>query len=219
MDAPRKLFIADGLNHRVRKVDVSGIISTFAGTGGYSGGDGPATAAQIGTPRAYSRRDFASPTAIPGTRRKTMQNHIAALVLAGLFVAPSAAQARDQEKCSTRTTTGKYVVVCNGFLTPAPNAPLVPAKELAVSVADRNGTFTGAGTISVGGTILQQTVKGTEQINPDCTGTITYQQTINGQPGPPLDITFVVSQDGDTIDGLVTDPGAVFACRLTRSRD
>ncbi len=148
-----------------------------------------------------------------------MKNHIAALALACLFVALSAAQAKDQNNCSTRTTAGKYVVVCNGFLTPAPNAPLVPAKELAVTVADHNGTFTGVGTVSVGGTILQQTVKGTEQINPDCTGTITYQQTINGQPGPPLDITFVVSQGGDIIDGLVTDPGAVFACRLTRTKE
>jgi hypothetical protein len=148
-----------------------------------------------------------------------MKNAIAALVLAALFVALSAAQAQAQEKCSTRTTTGKYVVVCNGFLTPAPNAPLVPAKELALAVGDRSGTFTATGTISVGGTILKATVKGTEQLNPDCTGTITYEQTINGQPGPPLDITFVVSQNGDTIDGLVTDPGAVFACKLTRTKN
>jgi hypothetical protein len=148
-----------------------------------------------------------------------MKNHIAALALAALFVALSAAQAKAQDKCSNRTTTGKYVVVCNGFLTPAPNAPLVPAKELALAVGDRSGTFTATGTISVGGTILKATVKGTQQLNPDCTGTITYQQTIDGQPGPPLDITFIVSQNGDTVDGLVTDPGAVFACKLTRSKD
>ena len=64
--------------------------------------------------------------------------------------------------------------------------------------------------------IVTQTVSGTEQINPDCTGTITYSQTINSQPGPPINITFVVSENGDKIDGLVTDPGATFACKLTR---
>jgi hypothetical protein len=127
--------------------------------------------------------------------------------------------AQDQNKCSTRTTAGKYLVVCSGFLSPAPNAPLVPAKELALATADRSGTFTGTGTISIGGTILQLTVKGTEELNPDCIGTITYQTTINGQAGPPLDITFFVSQDGDIIDGLVTDPGSVFACKLTRTKD
>ncbi len=127
--------------------------------------------------------------------------------------------AEQGQQCSTRTTAGKYATVCDGFLTPAPGAPLVPAKSLAVTTGDRYGNFTGTGTISLGGTILQQTVAGTEQINPDCTGTITYQTWINGQPGPPLDITFFVSQNGDTIDGLVTDAGTVYACKLTRTKD
>jgi hypothetical protein len=148
-----------------------------------------------------------------------MKIYIALLALAGLFVTLSVPLAKSQDKCSTHTTLGKYVVVWSGYLTPAPGAPLVPAKELALAVADANGNFSATGTISVGGAILQQTVQGTERLNQDCTGTITYQQTINGQPGPPLDITFFVSQNGDTIDGLVTDPGAVFACKLTRTKD
>jgi hypothetical protein len=123
------------------------------------------------------------------------------------------------QQCSTRTTAGKYAVTCDGFLTPAPGAPLVPAKILSVATADRKGNFTASGTISIGGTILQQEVTGTEQLNPDCTGTITYEQTIGGQPGPPLDITFFVSQDGNIIDGLVVDPGTALACKLTRTKD
>ena len=48
-------------------------------------------------------------------------------------------------------------------------------------------------------------------------GTITYDQKINGQQGPPLDITFFVSDEGDRLDGLVVDPGAVFSCELHRT--
>ena len=140
-------------------------------------------------------------------------------VFALLVLLLGLAFAEQGQQCSTRTTAGKYAVVCEGFLTPAPSAPLVPAKLLSVATGDRYGNFTGAGTISIGGTILQQTVKGTEQINPDCTGTISYQTWINGQPGPPLDITFFVSHHGDMVDGLVTDSGAVFACTLTRTQD
>lgn len=110
------------------------------------------------------------------------------------------------------------MVVCSGYLTPPqpPNAPLVPAKILGTASADEGGTFNGNATTSFGGMLLTQTVKGTEQLKSDCTGTITYTQTINGQPGPPLDIAFVVSEHGDRIDGLATDPGTVLSCELRR---
>jgi len=94
----------------------------------------------------------------------------------------------------------------------------VPAavKTLATATADRNGNFLGSGTVSVDGVTVTQTLSGTEQINSDCTGTITYSQTINGQPGLPTNITFVVSEGGYKIDYLVTDAGNTFACKLTR---
>ncbi|MDM8556471.1 hypothetical protein QUF75_17235 [Desulfococcaceae bacterium HSG7] len=51
-DAFGNLFIADRDNHRIRKVDTSGNISTVAGNGaaGYSGDGGAATAAQLNMP-------------------------------------------------------------------------------------------------------------------------------------------------------------------------
>lgn len=47
------LYFADSLNHRIRRVDAAGIITTVAGTGveGYSGDGGPATAAKLHRPR------------------------------------------------------------------------------------------------------------------------------------------------------------------------
>lgn len=52
-DANNTLYIADGLNHRVRSVTSAGIINTIAGNGqpGFSGDGGPATQAAIGSPR------------------------------------------------------------------------------------------------------------------------------------------------------------------------
>lgn len=49
LDAAGNLYIADGNNNRVRKVDSSGTITTFAGdgTGSFGGDNGPATSAQI----------------------------------------------------------------------------------------------------------------------------------------------------------------------------
>jgi YVTN family beta-propeller protein len=57
VDASGNIYIADGSNHRIRKLNAStGIISTVAGTGvgGYSGDNGPATSAQLAFPNGVS---------------------------------------------------------------------------------------------------------------------------------------------------------------------
>ena len=53
VDTIGNLYIADRFNHRVRIVDPTGIINTFAGNGiqGFTGDGGPATSAEIGNPK------------------------------------------------------------------------------------------------------------------------------------------------------------------------
>ena len=48
-DSAGNLYIADTVNFRIRKVDSSGVITTFAGTGerGFGGDDGPAVDARL----------------------------------------------------------------------------------------------------------------------------------------------------------------------------
>lgn len=52
IDATGALLVADSANHRIRRIDTTGTITTVAGSGiqGYSGDNGPATAAQLDTP-------------------------------------------------------------------------------------------------------------------------------------------------------------------------
>ena len=56
VDSTGNLYIADMVNHRIRKVDQKGIITTIAGTGtpGYSGDNGIATRAQIDFPNSIA---------------------------------------------------------------------------------------------------------------------------------------------------------------------
>jgi sugar lactone lactonase YvrE len=55
-DREGNLYIADTFNHRVRKVDLRGLITTVAGTGlaGFSGDGGPATDAKLYYPRSVA---------------------------------------------------------------------------------------------------------------------------------------------------------------------
>ncbi len=52
VDVSGNIYIADELNHRIRKVDTSGIINTVAGNGtaGFSSDGGPATTASLNSP-------------------------------------------------------------------------------------------------------------------------------------------------------------------------
>jgi uncharacterized protein (TIGR03437 family) len=56
VDSAGNVYIADTFNHRIRKVDTSGIITTVAGTGkaDYSGDGGPATGAALDAPAAVA---------------------------------------------------------------------------------------------------------------------------------------------------------------------
>ena len=56
VDGAGNIYIADTSNHRIRKVDTEGMISTFAGTGeqGFSGDGGPAIEAQLSRPQGLA---------------------------------------------------------------------------------------------------------------------------------------------------------------------
>jgi YVTN family beta-propeller protein len=55
-DSSGNVYIGDSANHRIRKVDTSGTITTFAGTGhrGFSCNGGLATSANVGNPRGLT---------------------------------------------------------------------------------------------------------------------------------------------------------------------
>ncbi len=55
-DPSGNLYIAETANHVIRKVDTTGHITTIAGTGtqGFSGDNGPATAATLDSPQGLA---------------------------------------------------------------------------------------------------------------------------------------------------------------------
>jgi hypothetical protein len=136
-----------------------------------------------------------------------------------LFVFPTAwaQNAKSNGYCSIETIRGAYSGTCTGWITPAPNASMVRQAAIFTVVTDSDGNTTGGGKVSIGGTIVDQAVTGTASISTDCTGSISYDQKINGQPAPKLNIVFNVLGNGDEIRGMSVDPGTVILCKLVRT--
>ena len=117
-----------------------------------------------------------------------MKKHLFVFAFLGFAALPALAG----QQCSPHTTRGFWVAACDGYLAPAPGAPLQPTRLLATCTSSRTAFWDCEGTVNVGGQILPQVLHGQANNNPDCTGTITYTQTIFGQPAPDLNIRYVI---------------------------
>jgi hypothetical protein len=131
------------------------------------------------------------------------------MVIAFVFI--PAVQA--QGLCTNATAAGTYSVTCSGF-TAVPGGPLVPIMQVGVATGDADGNWSGSVTTNIGGqtVIPASSVTGKTTVNPDCTGTITYNK---GTP-TELNISYVVNPKTDETFGLVTDKGTVVSCVLKR---
>lgn len=129
---------------------------------------------------------------------------IAAAMTLALAIAPTV-QASDKG-CSTNTLRGSYAQTGTGVIT-APPDQAGPFANVGTLVFDGNGGVTGV--IVVNGSSAQATETGTYTVNSDCTGTYTVQIA-------PFGITsnafFAIDTNGDELEIIVTDPGAVITC-------
>ena len=135
---------------------------------------------------------------------------IAAVTTLALGLVPIA-NAHDKG-CSNATLNGTFADKDTGFIT-APPAMAGPFAGVSTETFDGNGTLTASGIVSLNGTIVPVTSKGTYTVNPDCTGTYTVQIS-------PIGVTahgfFVVDDGGNELQILITDPGTVITCIARR---
>jgi hypothetical protein len=138
-------------------------------------------------------------------KRSTIANTfaIAAITALALGVAPAAKA--DDKGCSTASLKGTFADSASGFST-APPAMAGPLGGVLAETFDGYGAMAATGMLSLNGTPVPVTSKGTYTVNPDCTGTYAVQVS-------PLGITahyfFVILDSGDEFKWICTDPGTV----------
>jgi hypothetical protein len=117
------------------------------------------------------------------------------------------------QKCDQETTQGTWAYTCEGTL-PVPSQ--TATRLLGRCTASRSGFWDCEGSANLGGQILPQVLHGQATNFPNCTGKISYVQTIAGAPAGTLDINYVIHSKGDAISGLPTNSGGVLSCSLHR---
>jgi len=115
------------------------------------------------------------------------------------------AQKPSQNSCSNRSAQGSYGYSCSGFVGGQPFA------ANGIVTGDGKGQWKGYGTVSLNGTILPWTHNTRQSdpstVNADCTGNVTYEATVAGEPAPDAHFQFVIVDDGREIKGFAADPG------------
>jgi hypothetical protein len=134
--------------------------------------------------------------------------------LFGLVTCLYASAAPAAPQCTQQTTRGYWVYTCEGEL---PIPEMTPVRLLGTCSTSREAYWTCEGSANLGGLVLPQVLRGQANNNDNCTGTITYTNTVGGQSAGTLDIRYVISDGGSAINGLPTNSGGVLACALDAS--
>jgi hypothetical protein len=119
-----------------------------------------------------------------------------------------------QGSCTNAGAVGTYSFTCSGWIAAGSGGSLVPIMEVGVATGDADGNWSGTATVNIGGQTVIPGAKltGKTTVNPDCTGTITYNKGTSTE----LNISYVVNPKTDQLFGLITDKGTVASCVLKR---
>ena len=110
------------------------------------------------------------------------------------------------QSCNNGTIQGIWGFSYNGFL------GSLPAAGAGHTLADGSGNSTGGDTLSVNGLIFRRTYQGTYNVNPDCTGTTNYTDSL----GNVFHQDFVVMNGANSIAVVQTDNGVTIAYTAQR---
>lgn len=125
------------------------------------------------------------------------------LILLVIALAASSTVTAHARECTNSTIKGDYAFTIHGQIL-TPGGPLL-VDGIAKTTFDGDGALTQIAAVAINGNIplIWSPSTGTYTVNSDCTGTMTL--LIPDQP--PLHLAILVSDSGDLIHTVVTDPG------------
>jgi hypothetical protein len=147
---------------------------------------------------------------------KTTLNYICLLVFVGLGLSAASAQS-DSKLCNNELIRGNYGFTVQGTKLGG-MGPTGQQVGVAMTEFDGKGNLTQIDTVTIDGTVVADfthtPATGTYTVNPNCTGTFAIKFT-DGRP--PVATSFVVVNNGDEIDSVVTSAGGMEGILATGS--
>jgi len=125
------------------------------------------------------------------------------LAVFALALASVPAASASEKGCSNATLKGNYADQDTGTI-----VGLGPFAGVNVDAFDGHGKMTISGVSSLNGSVGPGVETGTYHVNSDCTGTYTVSDTY----GDTFDAFFVISDGGNELKIVITDPGTVINC-------
>ncbi len=125
------------------------------------------------------------------------------LILLVMALAASSEVTANTRVCADSTIKGTYAFTIHGQIL-TPRGPIL-VDGIAKTTFDGDGELTQVAAVAINGNIplIWSPSTGTYTVNSDCTGTMTL--TSPGQP--TLHFAILVSQSGNHIHNVITDPG------------
>ena len=116
------------------------------------------------------------------------------------------AQADEHRACSNASLRGSFGFTSVGTLVALPPPLAGPFAEIGRQTFDGRGNTEGTATLSANGNINRVTVQGTYEVNPDCTGSMTF---LILPFGTTATADFVLDDDGSELRALITTAGVI----------
>jgi hypothetical protein len=137
------------------------------------------------------------------------------LFLLTLALAASSTLAAHASPCSNSTIQGTYASTIHGTIF-LPDGSTLLVDGIAKATFDGNGNFSQLDAVAINGHMPPgwRPGTGTYSVNPNCTGT----QTIMIEGMPDLHLQFIVSQAGNKMRSVVTNPGVATTAEGERLR-
>ncbi|MEZ4367476.1 MAG: hypothetical protein R2939_14555 [Kofleriaceae bacterium] len=218
VDGLGRVYIADTGNHRIRRVDEAGVITTIAGTGtaGFLGDGGPATAARLNTPAAIafdgSGRLVIADAGNQRVRRLELDGTIT--TIAGTGAVGSSGDGGPATAAKLDNPRGVAVDAAGGILVSMQGANVVRRIAPDGTIARFAGGGA-AGGFGDGGPALAAGLTGPERLAVDGQGRVVIADAISGKVRRVDTDGIITTVAGSGAEGFQGDGGGATAGNLS----